>query len=91
MSKPAKPLLWVVEGESVTAELGFRWQLSLVSSRRKEIPEGNLDMNTMLEGGLQQLRGHQEGKTNNTCIKKRGEHKRQVSHGKLLMKNNSKS
>lgn len=37
-------------------------------------------MNTMLIGLKKQLRGHQEGKTNNTYIKKRGEHKRQVSH-----------
>lgn len=84
-------MLWVVEGESVTAKLRFRWQLSLFISRRKEIPGGNLDMNIMLEGRQQQLREHQEGKAKNTCIRKRGEHKRQVSHGKLLMKNNSKS
>lgn len=83
--------MWVVKEESVTAKIGFRWQLSLLFSRRKEIPGGNLDKKTMLEGGQQQLRGHQEGTANNTCIKKRGEHKRQVSHGKLLMKNNSKS
>lgn len=59
-------------------------------SRRKVIAGGSQDRDTMLEGGQQQLREHQKGKTNNTCRKKRGEHKRQVSHGKL-MKNNYKS
>lgn len=40
----------------------------------------NLHINTMLKGLKKQLRGHQEAKANNIYTKKRGAHKRQVSH-----------
>lgn len=47
---------------------------------RKEIAGVNLHMYTMLKRLKKQLRGHQEGRTNNIYIKKRDEHKRQISH-----------